>query len=368
MISAMPWHEAMGNEEVGVTSPSDLAAEFQCSETGTALRREGDALVPKGGGRRYPIRDGIPCFLSGDPVEDKRTRRELEDLSRIAEERGWRQALNEVYGVDADIVKYATDESRAGFLDLLDLNPNQVVLEIGPGLGQFSPIIGRRVKHLYGLEVVEGQARFAAARCRQGGVFNTTFACGGDDCRLPYPDASVDVVVLNLVFEWCSTRNREESAEVGQKRLLDEMCRVLRPGGALYLSTKNRFALRYLLGKPDEHSFGMRFGNALPRWLHRLLLRARGHARPAGLLHSHNALRRMLKDAGFAEPRSFWTVPEMRFPTHYVPTDPASIRAARSSEGFVQADSRSTKWIVPWIPARFVKHFTPGLTFIARKG
>jgi SAM-dependent methyltransferase len=177
----------------------------------------------------------------------------------------------------------------------------------------------------------------------------------------------VDATVLNLVFEWCSTRNEEESAEVGQRRLLDEMHRVLGPGGKLYLTTKNRFALRYLLGKPDEHSFGMRFGNALPRWLHRLLLRAKGHARPAGLLHSHDRLRSMLKDAGFAETRSFWTAPEMRFPTHYVPTDQVSIRAARSSEGFVQGDSRSTKLIMPWIPAGLVKHFTPGLTFIARK-
>ncbi|MEE3332617.1 MAG: methyltransferase domain-containing protein [Myxococcota bacterium] len=351
----------------GATTTSDLADVFQCPETGSRLRREADELVPSAGERTYPVRNGIPCFLAGEPVEEEKTRLELEELNRVAAEKGWRKALDEIYGVNADIVHYVTDESRAGFLDLLDLAEHQVALEIGPGLGQFSPIIARRVKHLYALEVVEGQAQFASRRCGQESVLNTTFACGGDVCRLPYPDASVDVIVLNLVFEWCSTRNQNESAEVGQRRLLDEMNRVLRPGGKLYLTTKNRFALRYLLGKPDEHSFGIRFGNALPRWLHRLALRLKGHARPAGLLHSHDKLQSMFSEAGFADTQSYWTAPEMRYPRHYIPSDRASVRAARSHGEFMQGDSRSTRLVMRWIPAGWVRHFTPGLTFIARK-
>ncbi|MBW2420443.1 MAG: methyltransferase domain-containing protein [Deltaproteobacteria bacterium] len=352
-------------------SSSDSAADsgvFRCPETGSDLRPEADHLVTRDGGLRYPVRDGIPCFLSGEAIEDDETRRGLEKLNRIASQQGWRQALNEVYGPDADIVKYVTDESRAGFLDLLELDGSKSVLEIGPGLGQFSWIVAKQAKHLYGVEVVEGQAHFAATRCRQEGVHNATFACGGDDCRLPFQNESMDVVLLNLVFEWCSTRNQEESAETGQQRLLAEMHRVLKPGGSLYLMTKNRFALRYLLGKPDEHSFGMRFGSALPRWLHRLALRIKGHARPAGLLHSHDALHAMLMDAGYSEARSFWAVPEMRYPTDYVPTDSKSIRSSRSREDFVQGDSRSTKAIMPWIPSCMVRHFTAGLTFVARKG
>ena len=354
--------------EVDDTAEGDLAEVFRCPATGSRLRAEGELLVSDNGGLRYPVRDGIPSFLSGEPIEDDETRRELAKLNQSASQHGWRRALDEVYGPEADIVNYVTDPSRAGFLDLLGLDETRTVLEIGPGLGQFSWLIAKRAKHLYGLEVVEGQAHFAATRCRQEGVHNSTFACGGDDCRLPFPDECMDVVLLNLVFEWCSTRNPDESAETGQQRLLAEMHRVLKPGGSLYLATKNRFALRYLLGKPDEHSFAMRFGNALPRWLHRLALRIKGHARPAGFLHSHDALRSMLIDAGYAEVQSFWAAPEMRYPTHIIPTDSASIRAARSLENFVQGDSRSTKSIMPRIPSGMVKHFTPGLTFVARKG
>ena len=109
------------------------------------------------------------------------------------------------------------------------------------------------------------------------------------------------------------------------------------------------------------------FGNALPRWLLRLLLRIRGLPEPRGVLYSHNALRSMLLEAGFEAAESFWAAPEMRFPTHYVQTDSDSVRAARQEPGFPQGESRATRVLMPRIPAAWVKHFTPGLLFIARK-
>jgi hypothetical protein len=57
----------------------------------------------------------------------------------------------------------------------------------------------------------------------------------------------------------------------------------------------------------------------------------------------------------------------MRFPKEYVPTDAASIRAARRRPGFVQGESRSTRLLMQWVPAPLVRHLTPGLAFLARK-
>lgn len=316
---------------------------------------------------RYEILNGIPIFLSGEPVEDKQTHNTLVRLNRIAKEKNWHDALLEVYGAESGMLRYVTERKRALFLDLLALSKESVVLEIGPGLGQFTPLIAKRVKRVYGLEVVAGQAEFAFERCRQEGANNVQIACGGDDCRLPYPDCTMDVVIMNLVFEWCSTRNKHEPANQGQKRMLGEIFRVLRAGGRLYLSTKNRFALRYLIGKRDEHSYSIRFGNALPRVLHNIILRLSGHQRPEGVLHSHSKLRSMLMEAGYVRPRSYWATPEMRFPEHYIPTDAPSIRKARSKANFPQGDMRSVNLLMPLIPAVMVKHFTSGLTFIASK-
>jgi len=310
---------------------------------------------------------GLPNFLRFDPAEDAPTRVRLERLNQLTRTKGWRAALDEVFADDAILVRYVTQPERKAFLHLLPITPQVDVLEIGPGMGQFTATLGRMAKSVCALEVVPGQAEFVAERCRQEGLSNVQVSIGGDDCRLPYADASFDVVVLSLVFEWCGSRLKDEPHEQAQRRLLDEMSRVLRPGGTLYLTTKNRYALRLLVGKPDEHMFQMRFGSALPRRLAGYLLRRRGHSRPMGMLHSHRTLQKMLRQAGFESSRSFWAAPEMRYPTHYVPNDVESIRRARRDAGFVQGDGRLTRLLMRFVPAPWVKHVTPGLTFVATK-
>jgi hypothetical protein len=75
----------------------------------------------------------------------------------------------------------------------------------------------------------------------------------------------------------------------------------------------------------------------------------------------------MLKRVGFGQMRSFWAAPEFRYATHFIPTDAPSIRAARKLPGFHQGESRLSRALMPLIPAPVVKHFTPGLAFLATK-
>jgi SAM-dependent methyltransferase len=315
----------------------------------------------------YPVRGDVAQFLRYPPGELGETVQSLRRLNEMASSLGWREALAEVYGNGSDLFRYVTDPKRLKFLDLLPLDAGSIVLEVGTGLGQITAGLAARAGMVFGLEVVPEQAEFVVCRCRQEGRNNVEMACGGDDCRLPYRDGSFDVVVANLVFEWCATREPGETFEAGQRRFLTEAHRVLKPGGILYLATKNRYALKYVLGWPDEHCFAQRFGNALPRWLLMRRLKRLGKSRPGGLLHSHNALRGMLEAAGFCADRSYWATPEMRYPDEYVPTDAASIRAARRRRGFVQGESRLTRLLMRWIPAAWVKCFSPGLLFVAAK-
>jgi len=140
------------------------------------------------------------------------------------------------------------------------------VLEIGCSLGQCTSILAKRAAEVWAIDVVRGQAEFTLVRCRQEGSSNVHVAAGGEDGRLPYRDGCFDVVILNLVLEWCGSRSSEDHVVV-QRRMLAEIARVLRPGGCAWISTKNRFAMRLLLGGRDEHMSGMRFGSALPGWL-----------------------------------------------------------------------------------------------------
>jgi SAM-dependent methyltransferase len=340
---------------------------YACPKTHAPLVREDNVLRATVGGKAYAIDIGIPNFLIHPPMESEADTATLKRLNEVAPSIGWRNALAQTYGSSSRIYQYVTDTCRASFIDALPLAFDSTVLEIGPGLGQFTGALAARSRHVYSLEVVAGQALFTAERCRQDGHTNISIACGGDDCRLPYVDSSFDVVVCNLVLEWCAGRDPREDPRANQERFLAEMVRVLKPGGALYLSTKNRFAMRYLVGGRDDHAHNIRFGSALPIWLLSRYLRFKGLGPPNGTLHSHSQLQRMLLRTGLRETRWFWAAPEMRYPTHFVPTDADSIRAARRVGGLVQGHSRLTRLLMPLVPAGLVKYVTPGLTCLARK-
>jgi SAM-dependent methyltransferase len=309
--------------------------------------------------------DGIAIRLQLSDVEQElsRYRKELRTVE-LAKTAGWRHALESE--CDPAMVAYSANQKRWKFLDVVPLSKNVTALEIGIGLGQHTGEIASRVAHLDTLEVRLVNAMFAKTRCEQERVYNVTFTCGGDDCRLPFPDGQYDVVLLNLVFEWCASELNNESAERAQRRLLTEIYRVLKPCGMVQLNTKNRFSYRLLTGGPDEHSYEVPFGSALPRWLLRLILWGKGKSRPAGYLHSWWALKRLLRDAGFIEIVSYWAVPEMRFPEYLIPVNARAIRAARKSMAR-QGESRRTDLMMRLTPANLVKFFAPGLFFIARK-
>jgi SAM-dependent methyltransferase len=340
---------------------------YACPGTDQQPTREGNSLVSPADGRRFPVRRGIPNFNRHPPAEDAATAARLERLNDLAREKGWLEAVRTVYQPSPDLVRYVTDAGRARYLDLLPLTRTRRVLEIGPGLGQFTPLLARQAAWVHALEVVEQQAQFVAERCRQSQAANVSVACGGDDCTLPYRDQSFDVVVLNLVLEWCGSREPGDPAEALQRRLLGEIRRVLGPGGVVFLSTKNRYALKYLLGGRDEHMHHVRFGSALPRILAKLIMTLLRKPNPPGRLYSWGRLRGMLCDSGLEVMTSFWAAPEMRFPTRLIDTAAEAVRAARRAGGFPQGDSKRTAAIMRWIPAAMVKYFTPGLVFTARR-
>jgi len=341
---------------------ADLNEPYACPDARVPMQRIGDELISPATGRRFIISRGIPQFLRYVPVEDAESAARLARLNQLAEEEGWRVALEKTW---PDVVRYVTDERRARYISLLPLTADSRVLEIGAGLGQHTCILARRARSVHALEVVPAQVAFAARRCRQMGLHNVSVACGGDDCALPYTGNYFDAVVANLVLEWCGSRAGRARPLDGQMRLLAEAYRVLRPGGVFYVATKNRYALRYLLGGRDEHAGGMRFGNALPRPLMRLSLAVTKN-KAGGLLHSYSGLRRMLALAGFQHIQSYWPVPDIRCPDRYISADRDSVRAALRDRT-AAVDTPRLSRLVRLLPPSLIKHVAHGLVFLAWK-
>lgn len=317
--------------------------------------------------RSRPVADDVLSMLPPEITESPEVNAELDQLVDLAKSQGWREALDRVYEDRPGLRRYVTTEDRGIFMNLLPLNENAVVFELGPGLGQLTTQLAARCRAVYGLEVVPQQAVFALERCRQEELDNVCMAAGGHDCLLPYRDGSFDVVVLNLVFEWCGSRQPDRPVIESQRTLLSEANRILKQGGTLYLNTKNRFAITALTGKTGD-SMRIPLAHLLPYWLVECLdpivgIRSGFPCR----VHSHNALHRLLSRAGFKDAQSFWAIPEMRFPSRIVPTDPQSIREARQDPTLLNGSTRRIQLLMPWIPAGLVKHFTQGLMFVATK-
>ena len=97
------------------------------------------------------------------------------------------------------------------------------VLEVGIGTGLNLPYYGEGVR-LTGLEQSHGM--LDAARSRAGELGLDVTLVGGDAMELPFDDGTFDAVVCTFVL--CGVPD--------ERHAIDEMLRVLRPGGDLLLA------------------------------------------------------------------------------------------------------------------------------------
>jgi SAM-dependent methyltransferase len=102
--------------------------------------------------------------------------------------------------------------------DTLGLGPGRTALEVGAGTGKFLPRLIETGARVMALEPVDAMRTLLAVRYPQ------VVAIAGTAQAIPLGDASVDALVCAQSFHWFADR-----------AALDEMRRVLRPGGTLGL-------------------------------------------------------------------------------------------------------------------------------------
>lgn len=109
-------------------------------------------------------------------------------------------------------------------LDVVRLSPGRI-LDAGCGTGYCTRALTRRYRRaqVVGLDLAHGMA--LRARRKAGWFSRARFACG-DAERLPFADASFDMVWSSLMLQWCAPT-----------AVFPEFLRVLRPEGLLMFTS-----------------------------------------------------------------------------------------------------------------------------------
>ena len=247
-----------------------------------------------------------PISTAGEPVA------ELEESRRL-----WKDGLARGHRM-ADFI-----EDQIGSL------ASKHVLEIGVGGGGIA-----RAFHSRGASVVAGDfiadtLEALAVRQREWG--KPLHLVRLDAVALPFAENSFDIVVLNGVLEYMGCRSEHGTPDVHQVRALTAICHSLRPGGWLYLAIENRFDPASLFRDPHT---GQPLVSWLPRRFASLVSKTFSGDDYHHWTHSLNALKGLVRRAGFSDARVFLPVPSYQFPLLLQPES--------------QVQSISTAWRDVW--------------------
>jgi ubiquinone/menaquinone biosynthesis C-methylase UbiE len=113
-----------------------------------------------------------------------------------------------------------------------DLPARAEILEVAPGPGYFAVEVARRGYAVTGLDISHTMVEIATEHARRAGV-SVAFR-QGDVTRMPFEADRFDLVVCQAAFK----------NFLDPVRALDEMHRVLRPGGTAVIQDLNRTATR----------------------------------------------------------------------------------------------------------------------------
>jgi SAM-dependent methyltransferase len=119
----------------------------------------------------------------------------------------------------------------------LGLSGGTTVLEIGCGPGIITTAMARRGATVWAIDSLQEMVDRTMAMTERAGVGSRVFAQVGHIDNVPFADATFDLVVLIGVTEWL----------VSLMRPLQEIFRVLKPGGHLIISADNNWPLHQIL-------------------------------------------------------------------------------------------------------------------------
>jgi SAM-dependent methyltransferase len=350
-----------------MTSPPTTRLEpFACPACRAALRLD-DRLRCSACGTTYLAADGVAAFndagMYHGPILPKS---EMQKVFALARERGHEYVLTEYLPAHhPDFARYITSPGRRGGLRFLGLTGRERVLDFGCAFGVLALEIAKRAAVVAALDVTREKIEFLQIVKEQRGLDHVFPVCSGDPLRLPFADGFFDWVILNAVFEYLPESIAEPDVDRAHLLALREVHRVLRPGGRVYLASKNRYSYRLLLGDRDQS--GLRFTSVLPRRIANWLTMTRRGQPYRIISHSFIGYQKLFAAAGFAKAAFYAPFPSLQYPDQFVPL---TVSTRELTAGLATVKSRRTLRGAPWHAAAHLglfPHLIPHYVIVATR-
>ena len=262
------------------------------------LSSDGGSYECSGCRKRFPTLLGIPDFRIPqeawiDYDEDMELARYLAKdfsslnfrslLEKMLETRGTisdemiKKRIKQIHAMDS---KYAFELSEEGWIGTSDLSDKDCI-ELGCGTGGFLISGEQQFKNIIGIDICMAWLVVAKKRIEEMKV-SSPLLCACVEA-LPFKDDCFDYVAAFDVIEHVSDRGL----------MIDELKRLTRSGGQMFLTTPNRFSLS---AEPHVDVWGVGF---LPRrWMARYVNLRTGQTYSYTYLMSIFELRRLFKKSG----------------------------------------------------------------------
>lgn len=169
------------------------------------------------------------------------------------------------------------------------------VLDLGCRLGGISLAFAQRSRQVIAVDVCYDEKRKTSWKEKTCRADNLVFACG-NGLALPFQDNAFDLVLVNGVLEWVGTIDVPRDPRDLQKQFLDQVRRVMKPGGFFYMAIENRLFPGYILR--DSHTKVPLVG-VLPRQLADRIARWFYHQPYRTYTYSYWGLEKLVREAGF---------------------------------------------------------------------
>jgi SAM-dependent methyltransferase len=312
----------------------------------------------------YPMEQKVLCTDRSDVFLGEFGTVRMRDFIRSARDMGWQKAVEEMSLADPAVRTLLLSPDRANFINILNTKKKYSILDLGAGMGAVSLQLSRYFDRVFAVDQTFERLAFLQVISEQRDAKAIRPICHRDVFNLPFASDSLDAVVLIGVFEYFPLSYPDIPVRDVQFRALTEINRVLSPGGVLFLATKNRFGWPNWAGAKDNS--GLRFGSLLPRWLANLASLALCGKPFRVVTDSPYRYRKLLNEAGFAEPGFFWPVGGYQAPQSWVDLKDNNAIFSEIQKNYPSGFKRLVLSLLRVTGT--VKHFVPHFGMVARKG